>query len=46
MIAFVESVGVRTILAVPMLKEGEVIGVVIIYRKEVRTFTDKQVGLV
>jgi hypothetical protein len=31
---------------VPMLKENESIGVIIIYRKEVRPFTDKQVELV
>jgi GAF domain-containing protein len=36
----------RTILAVPILKESELIGVIIIYRQEVRSFTDKQIDLV
>ena len=38
--------GVRTVLDVPMLKDGEPIGVVAIYRSEVRPFTDKQIELV
>ena len=38
--------GARTYLAVPMLKDNEVIGAIGIYRQEVRTFTDKQVALV
>jgi GAF domain-containing protein len=38
--------GIRTLVAVPMFKENESIGVIIIYRKEVRPFTDKQVELV
>jgi signal transduction histidine kinase len=38
--------GIRTLVAVPMLKENESIGVIVIYRKEVRPFTDKQVELV
>jgi signal transduction histidine kinase len=42
----VELGGVRTILAVPMLKDTELIGVFSIYRKEVRPFTDKQIDLV
>ena len=36
----------RTILAAPILKDSEVIGVIIIYRQEVRPFTDKQIELV
>ena len=38
--------GIRTLLTVPMLKEGEAIGVITIYRKEVRVFSDKQVELI
>jgi len=36
----------RTLLAVPMFKEDEPVGVIIIFRKEVRRFTDKQIDLV
>src|SRR6516162_1443569 len=36
----------RTVLAVPMLKEDELIGAIIIYRQEVRPFTEKQIELV
>ena len=38
--------GARTLLAVPMLSSGELVGVIGIYRQEVRPFTDKQVELV
>ncbi len=45
-IATIELAGARTLLGVPMLKDGEVIGVLAIYRREVRPFTDKQIELV
>src|SRR5262249_46513760 len=38
--------GARSHIAVPMLSENEVIGAIIIYRQEVRPFTDKQIALV
>jgi signal transduction histidine kinase/putative methionine-R-sulfoxide reductase with GAF domain len=45
-VAIVELGGARTLLAVPMLKEHELVGVFSIYRKEVRPFTEKQIELV
>jgi len=41
----VERGGVRTVFGVPMMKENELIGVIALYRKEVRSFTDKQIEL-
>jgi GAF domain-containing protein len=38
--------GARTLLGVPMLRDDEVIGIIWIYRQEVRPFTEKQVALV
>jgi hypothetical protein len=46
MIVAVELGGIRTFVAVPMLKEGELVGAVIVYRQEVRPFTDRQIALV
>jgi GAF domain-containing protein len=42
----VEAGGARTFLVMPMLKEGELIGAIAMYREEVRPFTDKQIELV
>ena len=45
-IAAVELGGIRTFVAVPMLKDDKLIGTVILYRQEVRPFSDKQIELV
>jgi transcriptional regulator with GAF, ATPase, and Fis domain len=45
-VAAVELGGVRTLLAVPMLKENELIGAFTVLRQEIRPFTDKQIELV
>src|SRR5262245_25248282 len=36
----------RTVLAVPMVKENELVGAIVIYRQQVRSFTGKQIELV
>ena len=38
--------GARTIISVPMLKDGELVGAIGIYRQEIRPFTEKQIELV
>ena len=45
-VAAVELGGIRTFVAVPMLKENKLVGALIVYRQEVRPFTDKQIELV
>jgi GAF domain-containing protein len=38
--------GARSIVGVPMLKDDELVGAIVIYRQEVRPFTEKQIELV
>src|SRR5262249_464803 len=45
-VAGAELGGYRTIVSVPMLKEGTLVGVISIYRQEVRSFSDNQIALV
>jgi GAF domain-containing protein len=45
LVAGVELAGIRSLIAVPMLKEDAVIGVIGVYRQEVRPFSDKQIAL-
>ena len=41
-----ERENVRTVLSVPMLRESQLIGVITTWRREVRPFDDRQIGLV
>jgi GAF domain-containing protein len=43
--AMTHEIGVRTILATPLLREGTAIGYIVIRRLEAKPFSDKQIGL-
>jgi GAF domain-containing protein/anti-sigma regulatory factor (Ser/Thr protein kinase) len=45
-LATVELAGARSFLSVPMLKESQLVGAIVIYRQEIRPFTEKQIELV
>src|SRR5262245_7244824 len=38
--------GARSVVGVPMLKNKELVGAIVIYRREVRPFSDRQIELV
>ena len=38
--------GARTLVAVPMLKDNDLVGAIVIFRQELRPFTEKQIDLV
>ena len=40
-----QRIGLRTILATPLLREGVAIGLILIRRTQVRPFSDKQIAL-
>ena len=46
MVEAVELGGMRTVIAVPMLKDDNLVGVIAVHRREVRPFTQEQIALV
>jgi GAF domain-containing protein len=45
-VELVELAGARSLIIVPMLKDDRLIGAIAIYRKQVRRFSERQIGLV
>src|SRR6516165_9970153 len=46
LIALVETGGARAAVLTPLLKDNEVIGILVVFRQEVGPFTDKQIAVV
>src|SRR4029077_16190487 len=46
LIALIETGGARAAVFTPLLKDNEVIGILVVFRQEVGPFTDKQMALV
>src|SRR6516225_8388705 len=42
---FVAATGARSFIVVPILKDNEVVGVINVFRQEIRPFTDKQIAV-
>jgi two-component system, NtrC family, sensor kinase len=45
-VALSDTAGARSYVGVPMLRDGELIGMISIYRQEVRPFTERQIELI
>jgi GAF domain-containing protein len=46
LVEIVGKEGVRTVLGVPLVREGQLVGSIMMYRREVRPFSEKQIQLV